>query len=401
MASTVTETTGALKPVDPEETAGKTAATQKATAVKKATPRKTLTTAKKVPAANKTAAATSIAKKTAAKKAGAPKKAAVPRKSAAKKATTKERPAQKSAAAAKTEYTPSAAFFDLDRTLIRGSANFPLALAAFRAGFVPKRQLAKDVVNAVIFVVGGASDERSAALRERILDAVKGVPVKDVIGLGDEFIPHLAETVIPEAQAELDLMKAEGRDRIIVSASPIEIVQQLADRLGLEGAVGTRSAIKDGMYTGKLAGPFCYGEGKVEAIELLAKERGYNLAASFAYSDSISDLPFMQAVGNAVAINADLRLTEFAMDRGWRIVETRGDTIRVAEAALGLREATEELTRALLSLSLSRGTEVQSHFTARTDRLKEAGDATVAAAQEQLGKTLSTLGPLAEKIPGL
>lgn len=395
MASTTTETKSASRPANRKKPVGKTA-------VKKATPGKTPSTPKKVPTAKKTAAATSTAKKTGAKKAGGPKKAAVPRKSAAKKATTKQHPAQKStAAAAKTEYTPSAAFFDLDRTLIRGSANFPLALAAFRAGFVPKRQLAKDVVNAVLFVVGGASDERSAALRERILDAVKGVPVEDVIGLGDEFIPHLADTVMPEAQAELDLMKAEGRDRIIVSASPIEIVQQLADRLGLEGAVGTRSAIKDGMYTGKLAGPFCYGEGKVEAIELLAKERGYNLAASFAYSDSISDLPFMQAVGNAVAINADLRLTEFAMERGWRIVETRGDTLRVAEAALGLREATEELTRALLSLSLSRGTEVQSHFTARTDRLKEAGDATVAAAQEQLGKTLSTLGPLAEKIPGL
>lgn len=356
MASTVNKATTASKPA-----AAKKAPTKKA-AAKKATPAKVSTAAKKT-----------VARKTAAKKT-APKK---------------------------NEYSPSAAFFDLDRTLIRGSANFPLALAAFRAGFVPKRQLAKDVVNAVIFVVGGASDERSAALRERILDAVKGVPVKDIVGLSDEFIPHLVATVMPEAQAELDLMKAQGRDRIIVSASPIEIVAQLADKLGLEGAVGTRSEIKNGKYTGKLAGPFCYGEGKVEAIQQLAKERGYSLAQSYAYSDSISDLPFMQAVGHAVAINADLPLTEFAMDRGWRIVETRGDTIRVAEAALGVRKATEELTRALLSLSLSRGTEVQTHLTSRADRVKSAGDATVLAAQEQLAKTLSILGPLAERIPGL
>ena len=87
---------------------------------------------------------------------------------------------------------------------------------------------------------------------------------------------------------------------------------------------GTRSEIKNGKYTGKLAGPFCYGEGKVLAIEQLAKERGYDLAKSVAYSDSISDLPFMQAVGNAVAINADLPLTEFAIEQGWRVVETRG-----------------------------------------------------------------------------
>ena len=368
-------------------------------------------TAKKAPAkkapAKKDTARKAPAKKAAPAKKVAAKKAAPSKKTAARKAPAKKAaPAKKVAAKKATtssarQFAPSAAFFDLDRTLIRGSANFPLALAAFKAGFVPKRQLAKDVVNAVIFVVAGASDERSAALRERILDAVKGVPVKDIVILSDGFIPHLAETVMPEAQAELDRMKAEGRDRIIVSASPIEIVQELADKLGLEGAVGTRSEIKNGKYTGKLAGPFCYGEGKVLAIEQLAKERGYDLAKSVAYSDSISDLPFMQAVGNAVAINADLPLTEFAIEQGWRVVETRGDTIRVAEAAMAVRKATEELARALLSLSLTRGTETQSKLTARAERVKARRDATIAAAQEQLGKSLAVLGPLADKLPGI
>ncbi len=329
-------------------------------------------------------------------------KASTTRKAPSKKAPATKAPAKKTkAAAGSREFAPSAAFFDLDRTLIRGSANFPLALAAFRAGFVPKRQLARDVVNAVIFVVAGASDERSAALRERILDAVKGVPVKDIIGLGDEFIPHLAATVIPEAQAELDRMKAEGRDRIIVSASPIEIVERLADKLGLEGAVGTRSEIRNGKYTGKLAGPFCYGEGKVEAIQVLAKERGYDLTQSVAYSDSISDLPFMQAVGSAVAINADLPLTEFALDHGWRVVETRGDTVRVAEAALAVRKSTEELARALLSLSLTTGTETQTKLTARAAKAKARRAATITSAQDQLSKSLAILAPLAERIPGL
>ena len=127
---------------------------------------------------------------------------------------------------------------------------------------------------------------------------MKGVPVKDIVILSDGFIPHLAETVMPEAQAELDRMKAEDAIASSCLPPPIEIVQELADKLGLEGAVGTRSEIKNGKYTGKLAGPFCYGEGKVLAIEQLAKERGYDLAKSVVYSDSISDLPFMQAVGN-------------------------------------------------------------------------------------------------------
>lgn len=345
------------------------------------------------------AARKATTKKAPTKKIAA-KKAPVAKKAATKKATAKKATATKSAKTSP-EFASSAAFFDLDRTLIRGSANFPLALAAFRAGFVPKRQLAKDVVSAVIFVVGGASDERSAALRERILDAVKDVPVKDIIGLGDEFIPHLAETVMPEAQAELDRMKAEGRDRIIVSASPIEIVGRLADKLGLEGAVGTRSEIVDGKYTGKLAGPFCYGEGKVLAIQELAKERGYDLTKSVAFSDSISDLPFMNAVGTGVAINADLPLTEYALDHGWRVVETRGDTVRVAEAAMALRKSTEELARALLSLSLSAGAETQTKLNSRTAKVRARRDATIASAQAQLTKSMSVLGPIAERIPGI
>ena len=216
--------------------------------------------------------------------------------------------------------TRSAAFFDLDRTLIRGSANFPLAVAAFRAGYVPPRDLLRDAVSAVSFVLRGASDEASAALRERILRAVAGHRAADVAQLGERFIPKLAAGVLPEARAALDRHAAAGEDRIIVSASPIEIVRAIADALGLEGAVGTRSEIVDGRYTGRLEGPFCYREGKVAEIQRLAAERGYDLASSTAYSDSISDLPFLQAVGHPVAINPDKELRAHATELGWRTI---------------------------------------------------------------------------------
>jgi HAD superfamily hydrolase (TIGR01490 family) len=216
--------------------------------------------------------------------------------------------------------TRTAAFFDLDRTLIRGSANFPLAVAAFRAGFVPTRDLLRDARSAVAFALRGATDEASAALRERILRAVAGHPAEDVIALGRTFIPKLAASVLPEARLALDAHAAAGEDRIIVSASPIEIVSAVADALGLEGAVGTRSEIVDGRYTGRLAGPFCYGEGKVAEITRLAAERGYDLSRSTAYSDSISDLPFLEAVGNPVAINADKELRAHAARNGWRTI---------------------------------------------------------------------------------
>ena len=213
--------------------------------------------------------------------------------------------------------TRTAAFFDLDRTLIRGSANFPLAVAAFRAGYVPPGDLLRDAASAVSFIVRGATDEASAQLRERILRAVAGHRADDVISLGARFIPKLAATVMPEAHAALDKHATAGEDRIIVSASPIEIVSAIADALGLEGAVGTRSEIVDGRYTGRLEGPFCYREGKVAEIQRLARERGYDLRRCTAYSDSISDLPFLQAVGNPVAINADRELRAHAAVNGW------------------------------------------------------------------------------------
>jgi len=216
---------------------------------------------------------------------------------------------------------PAAAFFDLDRTLIRGSANFPLARAAFKAGYVPKKQLVHDAVNAVTFLLRGASDERSEALRHRILDAVAGHSVDKVTALGEHFIPQLAATVMPESALLLAEHARRGEDRVVVSASPIEIVERVAAALGLEGGIGTRSEIENGCYTGRLDGDFCYREGKVTAVRRLAAERGYDLSRCTAYSDSISDLPFLECVGTAVAVNPDAALRAHAARNGWRVIE--------------------------------------------------------------------------------
>ena len=227
-----------------------------------------------------------------------------------------------SADAAAAGLGPSAAFFDLDRTLIRGSANYPLAIAAFRGGHVPWLDLVKDTVNAIAFHRKGSTDEGSAALRERILRAVAGVRQADVIHLADAIVPGIVRRVIPASAALLSDARRSGQDRIVVSASPIELVQPIADALGLEGAVATRSELDDeGRYTGHLVGEFCYGAGKVVEIEKLAAERGYDLSRCTAYSDSISDLPMMERVGSAVAVNPDRELREVARERGWRVVE--------------------------------------------------------------------------------
>ena len=226
-----------------------------------------------------------------------------------------------------------AAFFDLDRTLIAGSANFALAVAAFRSGIVGPADLARDAVNAVGFVLRGADDARSEALRDRILRAVAGREVAELDALSDRIVPRMAASVFPEARRELERHAAAGRDRVIVSASPQEVVAKLAEELGLEGAIGTRAEVVAGRYTGGLAGPFCYADNKPEEVRRLATERGYDLSASIAYTDAVSDLPFLECVGHQVAMNPDTELREIAVERGWRTVEV-APAHRTAGAAL-------------------------------------------------------------------
>jgi HAD superfamily hydrolase (TIGR01490 family) len=215
---------------------------------------------------------------------------------------------------------PSAAFFDLDRTLISGSSAFLLGIAAWRAGLVPTRHLVKDGIGALAFRVAGASDDTSERVRDRILGAVEDMRVEDLVALNADLVPKLIEKVRPEAARLVDLHRHAGRATYIVSASPVEIVEPFAKAMGMTAGIGTRSEIFEGVYTGRLAGPFCYGPGKVEAIEELARWEGLHLDQCWAYSDSASDLPMLGAVGHPVAVNPDARLERVAGQHGWPIV---------------------------------------------------------------------------------
>ena len=170
------------------------------------------------------------------------------------------------------------------------------------------RQLARDGVSALLFKLRGASDDKSAAVRDRILGAVTGMRQEDLVALNAEVLPRLLDKIRPEARRLLDLHRHAGRATYIVSASPVEIVEPLATTLGMTGGIGTRSVVVDGVYTGELDGPFCYGPGKVEAMREVARWEGLDLAQCYAYSDSASDLPMLEAVGHPVAVNPDATL---------------------------------------------------------------------------------------------
>ena len=234
---------------------------------------------------------------------------------------------------------PAAAFFDLDRTLISGSSTFYFGVAAWRNKMIPMRDLLSDGLRAVSFKLFGATDESSEAVRDRILHAVEGHPQEDLVALNEEIVPRILERVRPESRSLIDMHHEAGRDCWIVSASPIEMVEPLATALGMEGAVATTSEVVDGHYTGRLDGPFVYGGGKVEAIEKLAAERGYDLRLSFAYSDSASDLPMMELVGHPVAVNPDRPLETVAQQRGWPTVEFARRTKQVVKTTTAVSGA--------------------------------------------------------------
>jgi HAD superfamily hydrolase (TIGR01490 family) len=234
--------------------------------------------------------------------------------------------------------TNAAAFFDLDRTIISGSSVFTFGIVAYKAGLVTNKQLLKDASNAVTFKMSGASDDKTEAVKDRILEAIGGVEVTTLTDLADEIIPRLMHGVRREARGLIDLHTDAGRDTYIVSASPIEIVSKFAEEMEMTGGLGTVSEIEEGIYTGALAQPFCYGQGKADALHRIADERGYDLEASYAYTDSAGDLPMLEAVGHPVAVNPDRALETIAYHRGWPIVEfsrTKKKVIKRTTAASG------------------------------------------------------------------
>ena len=215
---------------------------------------------------------------------------------------------------------------------------FALARSARAAGLVPVRQFVSDASKAVAFKLRGADDDTSAGVRERILGAVRGVRQDDILALNEDIIPRLLGRIRPEARLLIDRHRHAGRATYIVSASPQELVGPLAVSLGMTGGIGTISEVVDGLYTGKLAGPFCYGEGKVDAIAEVARWESLDLGQCYAYSDSASDLPMLHAVGHAVAVNPDAKLAREAALHGWPVVVFSRRTkavIRRTTAAVG------------------------------------------------------------------
>ena len=219
----------------------------------------------------------------------------------------------------------AAAFFDVDNTLMRGASiyHFARGLAA-RKMFGP-RDLLRLTWGQLAFRLRGAENaDHIDAAREAALAFVAGHRVDDVVALGEEIYDDTMANRIWEGARELTRQHLAAGQRVwLVTATPVELANILARRLGLTGALGTVAETSDGVYTGRLVGGLLHGEAKAAAVRALAEREGLDLARSSAYSDSSNDLPMLELVGHPNVVNPDGDLLRQARNRNWPVYEFR------------------------------------------------------------------------------
>jgi HAD superfamily hydrolase (TIGR01490 family) len=213
----------------------------------------------------------------------------------------------------------AAAFFDLDKTLMAGSSGMQFARVATRHGLVSRRQLASWGLEHLRYRLRGTTDARTKEVLRVAQELIAGVPARSLERMNPEVLAAILPRVYPQMLDEVNAHQDAGRATFIVSAAGNGVVEPLAVVLGMDGGIGTRYEVGgDGAFTGRFDGPFVYGPGKVEAIERYAAEHEIDLEASYAYSDSLSDLPMLRAVGNPVVVNPDPDLAAIAREEGWQ-----------------------------------------------------------------------------------
>jgi HAD superfamily hydrolase (TIGR01490 family) len=218
-----------------------------------------------------------------------------------------------------------AAFFDVDNTLVRGATLFHFARGLARYKFFSRRQLWQGAWKQAKFVALGREIHKDIRkVTEVALGFIEGREEREITALSTEVVDSIILKKLWQETVEIAKQHiASGHEVWLVTASPQYVASELAARLGLTGALGTRVEVVDGSFTGKLEGFPLHGKEKAIAIEALAKTRNLDLSRSIAYSDSTNDLPLLRAVAHAVTVNPERRLRRIARKNNWPIVDHR------------------------------------------------------------------------------
>ncbi len=215
--------------------------------------------------------------------------------------------------------TRAAAFFDLDKTVIAKSSTLAFGRSFFQGGLINRRVALKTAYAQFVFSLSGADAEQMERLRAQLSAMCTGWDVATVHDIVRETLHEIVDPLVYAEAADLiEEHRAAGREIVIVSSSGAEVVEPIGVLLGADRVVATRMVIADGRYTGDIDF-YAYGENKAAAMRRLADEGGYDLDDCYAYSDSITDLPMLSAVGHPTAVNPDRGLRKAALQRGWPV----------------------------------------------------------------------------------
>lgn len=216
--------------------------------------------------------------------------------------------------------TRTAAFFDLDKTVIAKSSTLAFSKPFFDQGLMNRRSVLKSTYAQFLFLMSGADHDQMDRMRSYVTTMCTGWDVEQVKSIVGETLHEIVNPLVFAEAAELIAdHKLCGRDVVVVSASGEEIVAPIARALGATHAMATRMVVEDGRYTGEIAF-YCYGENKAAAVRELASREGYALEHCYAYSDSITDIPMLETVGHPAVVNPDRALRKEAALRGWPVL---------------------------------------------------------------------------------
>jgi HAD superfamily hydrolase (TIGR01490 family) len=214
----------------------------------------------------------------------------------------------------------AAAFFDLDKTIIAKSSTLAFSRPLYKGGLIGRRDVLRSAYSQFVFLLGGADHDQMERMRQYLSSLCAGWPVQQVREIVAETLLQTVEPIIyDEAATLIEDHRAAGRDVVIVSAAGAEIVEPIGQMLGADHAIGTRMKIEDGRYTGEIE-LYAYAENKAIAVRELVEREGYDLASSYAYSDSITDLPMLELVGHPYVVNPDRQLRREATARDWPVL---------------------------------------------------------------------------------
>jgi HAD superfamily hydrolase (TIGR01490 family) len=214
----------------------------------------------------------------------------------------------------------TAAFFDLDKTVIAKSSTLAFGKSFYQGGLINRRAVLRTAYAQFVYLVGGADHHQMEGMRKYLSDLCRGWNVELVQEIIAETLHDLIDPIIyDEAASLIEEHHLAGRDVVIVSASGAEVVEPIGEMIGADHVIATRMTVKDGRYTGEIE-HYVYGPAKAEAIAVLAESEGYDLDRSFAYSDSATDIPMLEAVGHPYAVNPDRALRREAATREWPVL---------------------------------------------------------------------------------